>query len=64
MARLVADFTDHNEIILDPFMGSGTTGIAALDQGRHFVGIEKDPEVYKLARERIRHAQTQTRMFV
>ncbi|MCA8880377.1 MAG: site-specific DNA-methyltransferase [Rhodobacteraceae bacterium] len=41
--------------VLDPFMGSGTTGIAALSSGRKFVGIEKSPELFDAAVERIRH---------
>lgn len=40
--------------ILDPYMGSGTTGIAALRTGRRFVGIEKDPGIFQTAVDRIR----------
>lgn len=40
-------------IVLDPFMGSGTTGVVALRFNRHFLGIELNPEYIKLARERI-----------
>jgi site-specific DNA-methyltransferase (adenine-specific) len=59
MAELVGLFTNPNEIILDPFMGSGTTGVAALRLGRQFVGIEKDPKYFYLACERLakEHAQ-------
>lgn len=55
--RLVADwvrlFSDPGETILDPFMGSGTTGVAALKQGRRFIGIERDPRYFDLACRRI-----------
>ncbi len=40
--------------VIDPFMGSGTTGVAALRQGRGFVGIERDPAYFALACERLR----------
>jgi site-specific DNA-methyltransferase (adenine-specific) len=44
------------ETVLDPFMGSGTTGVAAVRRGRVFVGIEKDPAYFGMACERIRAA--------
>jgi len=40
-------------VVLDPFMGSGTTGVAAKKLGREFIGIEIDPTYYKIAEERI-----------
>lgn len=43
-------------IVLDPFMGSGTTGIAAALEGRCFIGIEKDPRSFRIAAARIKHA--------
>ena len=46
-------FTEQGDVVLDPFMGSGTTAIAALELGRHFVGIEKMDQYHKLAIERI-----------
>ena len=54
MLALVADFTDTGETILDPFAGSGTTGVACLRLGRKFIGIEKDPTYFALACERLR----------
>lgn len=54
MLDLVADFTDPGETILDPFAGSGTTGVAALRLGRKFIGVEKDPKYFALAVERLR----------
>ncbi|MBM4027865.1 MAG: site-specific DNA-methyltransferase [Planctomycetes bacterium] len=44
-------------LILDPFAGSGSTGIAALAEGCRFVGIEKEPDYAEIARARIRHAE-------
>jgi DNA modification methylase len=42
--------------VLDPFCGTGTTGLAALDLGRRFTGIELNPAFAALAAERLRHA--------
>ena len=42
-------------VVLDPFMGSGTTGIAAVLEDRKFLGVEKDPDYFKIAQARIRH---------
>lgn len=53
MMHLVSDFTDPDELILDPFCGSGTTGVACLRLGRRFIGIEKDPKYAAIARERL-----------
>lgn len=53
MLELVELFTDPNEIILDPFAGSGTTGVACLRLGRRFIGVEKDAKYAAVARERL-----------
>lgn len=53
MLDAVDAFTDPDEIILDPFCGSGTTGVACLRLGRRFIGIEKDAKYAAIARERI-----------
>ncbi|HEX7975832.1 MAG TPA: site-specific DNA-methyltransferase [Anaerolineales bacterium] len=45
--------------ILDPFMGSGTTGVACVQTGRNFIGIEIDPNYYAIAQKRIEQAQAQ-----
>jgi site-specific DNA-methyltransferase (adenine-specific)/modification methylase len=49
--------------ILDPYMGSGTTGVAAVSMGRKFVGVEIDPGYFETACERIEGAQQQGRLF-
>ena len=46
-------FTNENNIVLDPFMGSGTTGVACLDFDRKFIGIELDKNYFKLAYDRL-----------
>ena len=48
--------TKPNDIIVDPFMGSGTTGVAAMRTGRRFIGIELDAEYYRIAEQRIKNA--------
>lgn len=50
--------------ILDPFMGSGTTGVAAVQMGRNFIGIEKDERYFDIACKRIDDAQRQGDFFV
>jgi 23S rRNA G2445 N2-methylase RlmL len=49
-------------VVLDPFMGSGTTGIAAARQGRRFIGIEIEPKYFKIACERIDREYAQGRL--
>lgn len=52
--RLVQLYTYSGEVVLDPFMGSGQTAIAALKAGRHYVGYETDEDYVRLAEQRIR----------
>ena len=56
MEEWVRDFTDSDETILDPFMGSGTTGVACIRTGRQFIGIEKEPKYFDIAVKRIQQA--------
>jgi len=51
--RLIDLYTYSGDLVLDPFMGSGTTAVAALRTGRHFVGYETDPGYVAASRERI-----------
>ncbi len=55
MERLVG-VAPEGGLILDPFMGSGTTGVAAVRQGRRFIGIELDPHYFEVAKGRIKEA--------
>jgi site-specific DNA-methyltransferase (adenine-specific) len=59
LKRWVKDFTDQGECILDPFMGSGSTGVAAVQMNRSFIGIEIDNQYFDIACKRIEDAQRQ-----
>lgn len=56
-------FTDPGEIILDPFAGSGTTGVAAIRLGRKFIGWERDPKYHAAAAKRLAAAREQGDLF-
>ena len=62
LARLTR--TPTGGVILDPFLGSGTTGMAAVMEGRPFIGIELDEQYYAIAQARIADAQRQPPLFV
>ena len=53
MEYLIKTYTNTGETVLDFTMGSGTTGVACKNLNRYFIGIEKDPEYYRIATERI-----------
>jgi site-specific DNA-methyltransferase (adenine-specific) len=53
MEHLVKIHTNENDLVLDPFMGSGTTGVACKNLNRNFIGIELDKEYFNIAKERI-----------
>ena len=55
-------FTKEGDTILDPFMGSGTTGVACVQTGRNFIGIEINKDYYDIAEKRITEAQQQLRL--
>lgn len=64
MRELLLDFTAHGDVVIDPFMGSGTTGVACTRLGRRFIGCEIDPTYFDIACERIEAASRQPDMFV
>lgn len=59
----VALATIAGDVALDPFMGSGTTGVACANLGRRFIGIEIEPKYYEIALRRIEQAYRQPRLF-
>lgn len=61
-AELIKRYTDENDTVFDPFMGSGSCGVAAVQTGRNFIGIEIDPNYFAIAEKRINDAQRQMRL--
>ena len=59
----IEQFKSNPKTIFDPFMGSGTTGVAAVQMDRKFIGIEIDKNYFDIACQRIEDAQRQQRMF-
>ncbi|MDR0786081.1 MAG: site-specific DNA-methyltransferase [Treponema sp.] len=61
--RIIKLYSDKGDTVLDPFLGSGTTAIAALREGRRYIGIEKEEKYVDLARSNIKKARLQTLLF-
>ena len=59
---LIRTYTNEGDTVLDITMGSGTTGVACVQTGRNFIGIEIDPTYYAIAERRIQEAQAQPRL--
>lgn len=64
MCWCIANYTDEGTTILDPFMGSGTTGVACMQLGRNFIGCEIDSKYFSIAEKRIKQAAVQEPLFV
>jgi len=64
MKWAVGNVVPANSICADPFMGSGTTGVAAVQMGRKFIGIEREAQYFDIACKRIEDAQRQGDLFV
>lgn len=64
MRRLLTRYTNEGETICDPFLGSGTTGVAAVQMGRNFIGCEMDTKYFDIACKRIEDAQRQKDLFI
>lgn len=63
IVRIIDASSNKGDIILDPFLGSGTTAIAAHNTGRFFIGIEKEPKYVEIAKKRLEQAQMQQSLF-
>ncbi|PXW15504.1 site-specific DNA-methyltransferase (adenine-specific) [Paraburkholderia caballeronis] len=63
MRFIVGSLARPGGMVLDPFMGSGTTGVAAVEQGRAFVGMERERPYFEIACRRIEDAQRQRMLF-
>lgn len=64
MKWAIGHLPEPNHTILDPFMGSGTTGVAAVQMGRKFIGIEREQKYFDIACKRIEDAQKQGDLFI
>ena len=64
MKWCIGQTKNNPQTILDPFMGSGTTGVAAVQMGRKFIGIEREPKYFDIACKRIEDAQRQSDLFI
>jgi site-specific DNA-methyltransferase (adenine-specific) len=49
----IISWSNLGDTVLDPFMGSGTTGVACMNKNRNFIGIERDPDYFRIAQDRI-----------
>lgn len=63
LRRLIAFGSDPGDLVLDTFCGSGSTGVAAIAEGRRFIGIEIDPNYCEIARNRIAEEDAQLKLF-
>lgn len=63
MRLMVQDYSRPGELVCDPFMGAGTTGVACMLEGRDFIGVEIDPVAFDTACRRIEEAQRQGELF-
>ena len=62
MKRIVLGSTNEGDLVLDPFMGSGTTGVACIQLNRNFIGFEISPDYFAMAQKRINEAQAQKKL--
>ena len=63
LCYLIRKLSQPGDTILDPFMGSGTTGVACMKTGRNFIGIEIEEKYYQIATKRIEDARRQPLLF-
>jgi len=62
LKHLIRIASNEGDVVLDPFMGVGSTGVACVQTGRRFIGIEIDPQYFAIAKRRIEEAQLQIPM--
>ena len=55
---LIKTYSNEGDIVLDPFMGSGTTGVACKNTNRDFIGIEKDTDYFSIAKKRLEYVDS------
>jgi site-specific DNA-methyltransferase (adenine-specific) len=58
MQIFIVNSSDEGDIVIDPFMGSGSTGVACINTNRNFIGIELDEQYFNIASDRINRAKT------
>ena len=63
MEYLIKTYTNENETVLDFTMGSGSTGVAAKNLNRNFIGIEQDDKYFEIAKQRINEQVTQKELW-
>jgi len=63
LKKMIQIASNENDIIFDPFMGVGSTGVAALDLNRRFIGVELNEDYFKAAKKRIDNSLMQTSLF-
>jgi DNA modification methylase len=63
LCKVLEEYTKESQSVMDPFMGSGTTGVACAKLGRKFIGIELEPNYFEIAVKRIDDAYRQPRLF-
>ena len=59
LSHLIKIFTTEGAVVLDPFLGSGSTAVSAVATSRHFIGIERDVDYYEISKTRIKQAISQ-----
>ena len=60
MEYLIRTYTNEGGVVLDNCMGSGTTGVACMNLGRHFIGFEKDEKYFAAAKTRVLAAKNES----
>lgn len=59
LSRIIRASSRADDIVLDPFMGSGSTGVACVQEGRRFIGIEREDKYFEVAKRRLEESREQ-----